>query len=100
MPVRILDVTAHTTFDFVEGYVAGPDWRDESAAVVDVNRSEETPDAVGLQIEFDGEGLDHVDTHADTLTLSPEQARGLAAELERHAANAEAGEDVPGGRGR
>lgn len=100
MPIRLLDVTTYTTFDFVEGYAAGPDWRDESAAVVDVNRSEASPGAVRLQIEFDGGDLEHVEPHADTLRLSPDQARGLAAELERYAANAEAGEDVPSGRGR
>lgn len=100
MPIRLLDVTTYTTFDFVEGYALGPDWRDRSAAVVDVNRSEASPGTVRLQIEFDGADLDHVDSHADCLTLSPDQARGLAAELERYAADAEAGEDVPSGRGR
>jgi hypothetical protein len=100
MPIRLLDVTTYTTFDFVEGYARGPDWRDESAAVVDVDRSEAAPGTVRLRIEFDGGDLEHVDPHADCLSLSPEQARGLAAELERYAANAEAGDDVPGGRGR
>jgi hypothetical protein len=100
MPIRLLDVTAYTTFDFVEGHAVGPDWRDESAAVVDVDRPKASPGTVRLRMEFDGSDLEHVDPHADCLTLSPEQARGLAAELERYAANADAGEDVPGGRGR
>ncbi|WP_435068160.1 DUF6360 family protein [Haloplanus sp. C73] len=100
MPVRLLDVTSYTTFDFVEGYAFGPDWRDDSAAVVDVDRPSESPGTVRLQIEFDGDDMEHVEPHADSLTLSPEQARGLAADLKRHAANAEAGEDVPRGRGR
>ncbi|MFB6195414.1 MAG: DUF6360 family protein [Haloplanus sp.] len=100
MPIRLLDVNAYTTFDFVAGEAVGPDWCDESAAVVDVDRPEEAPKTVRLQVEFDGSDLDHLAPHADRLSLSPEQARGLAAELERQAANAEDGEDVPGGRGR
>ncbi|SEA17574.1 hypothetical protein SAMN04488065_2085 [Haloplanus vescus] len=100
MAIRLLDVTSYTTFDFVEGYAFGPDWKDESAAVVDVDRPKESPGTVRLQIEFDGGDLEHVEHHADALSLSPEQARGLAADLERHAANAEAEEDVPRGRGR
>mgnify|MGYP000044190988 CR=1 FL=1 len=100
MPIRLLDVTAYTTFDFVSGRAVGPDWSDESAAVVDVDRADEAPESVRLRMEFDGSDLEHVAPHADHLSLSPEQARGLAAELERKAASAEAGEDVPGGRGR
>ncbi|WP_251342030.1 DUF6360 family protein [Haloplanus halophilus] len=100
MPIRLLDVNAYTTFDFVSGRAVGPDWSDESAAVVDVDRPEEAPGTVRLRLEFDGADLDHVAPHADHLTLSPEQARGLAAALERHAASAEAGDEVPGGRGR
>jgi len=100
MAIRLLDVTAYTTFDFIEGHAFGPDWRDESAAVVDVDRPKESPGTVRLQLEFDGSDLEHVEPHADSLTLSPDQARGLAAELERYAANAEAGKDVPRGRGR
>jgi hypothetical protein len=99
MPIRLLDVNAYTTFDFVAGRAIGPDWSDESAAVVDVDRPEEAPETVRLRIEFDGSDLDHLDPHADSLSLSPEQARGLAAELERYAANAESGADVPTGRG-
>lgn len=100
MPIRLLDVTTYTTFDFVEGCARGPDWRDESAAVVDVDRPKASPGTVRLRMEFDGSDLEHVAPHADCLTLSPAQARGLAAELKRYAANADAGEDVPGGRGR
>jgi uncharacterized protein YmfQ (DUF2313 family) len=97
MPVRLLDVNAYTTLDFVEGAAVGPDWRDESSAVV---RAESAPASVRLRVEFDGADLRNVPQHADSLSLSPDQARALAADLERYAARAEDDEDVPTGRGR
>ncbi|WP_248895768.1 DUF6360 family protein [Haloplanus halobius] len=100
MPIRLLDVNAYTTLDFVAGRAVGPDWSDESAAVVDVDRPKDAPGTVRLRIELDGEDLDHVPAHIDSLSLSPDQARGLAADLERQAANAESSDDVPTGRGR
>lgn len=100
MAIRLLDVSAYTTLDYVTGRVFGPDWSDDAAAVVDVDRPESAPGNVRLQLEFDGEDVTHVAHHADSVSLSPDQARALAADLERQAANAEAEEDVPGGRGR
>jgi hypothetical protein len=100
MAIRLLDVSAYTTLDFVTGRVFGPDWSDDAAAVVDVDRSKTAPGRVRLRLEFDGEDVTHVDHHADGVSLSPDQARALAADLKRQAANAETEEDVPGGRGR
>ncbi|WP_338740621.1 DUF6360 family protein [Haloplanus salilacus] len=100
MAIRLLDVSAYTTLDFATGRMFGPDWSDDAAAVVDVDRPESAPGSVRLRLEFDGEDVDHVGHHADSVSLPPDQARALAADLERQAANAEAGADVSGGRGR
>lgn len=100
MAIRLLDVSAYTTLDYVTGRAVGPDWSDDSAAVVDVDRPKSDPETVRLRIEFDGEDMNRVEHHADSISLSPDQARALAADLERYATNAEAGDDVPGGRGR
>jgi hypothetical protein len=100
MAIRLLDVSAYTTLDYVTGRVFGSDWSDDAAAVVDVDRPKAAPGSVRLQLEFDGEDVANIAHHADSISLSPDQARALAADLERQAANAEAEKDVPGGRGR
>ncbi len=87
---RITDVTAHTTFDYVEARALGPDWSDDAVAVMDV-----TPDgeAVSLALELDPDDLDNVDAHADRVRLSPDQARTLAAELRVAADDLESAHD-------
>jgi len=88
---RLLDVTAYTTFDFVDAEMRGPDWTDEGAAVLDVS----TPDAgdeVHLDFELDPEACEHVETHADRVRLDPTEARELAAALEEKASAVEKGE--------
>ncbi len=87
---RLLDVTAYTTFDFVDAEMRGPDWTDEGVAVVDVT----TPgsgDEVHLDVELDPEACEHVETHADRIRLNPTQARELAAALEKKATAVEEG---------
>lgn len=85
---RLLDVTAFTTLDIADGHAHGSDWQDDAAAVVDVD----TPDAGGtvlLQLELDPFGLEHLDAHVDSVSLTPIQARLLATALEDAAFDAE-----------
>ena len=98
MPARLLDVDAYTTFDYLEASARGHGWIDESIAVLDVDRPREDPGTVRLRIELDGTDLVNVDPHADSVSLSPAQARKLAAELEARAADAEEGVEVPRSR--
>jgi hypothetical protein len=95
---RQLDVTASTTFDFLEARATGDGWTEERVAVLDVEspRDEET---VTLALELDPVGLECLEPHADTVPLTPGQARELAAELETAADAAERGEARTSGRG-
>ena len=87
---RLLDVTAYTTFDYLDADAVGHDWTDESVAVLDVATPRDAPVTVRLAVELDATDLDHVAAHADRVTLTPAQARTLAAELESKADDAEA----------
>ncbi|GAA0201988.1 DUF6360 family protein [Haladaptatus pallidirubidus] len=91
MPDRILSVNAYTTFDLVDAVAEGHGWTEEAVGVLNVKtpRGEDAPDEVLLQLELDNTGLEHLPAHADTVTLSPEQARELAGELERYAESVE-----------
>lgn len=86
-----MDVTAHTTLDAVRGTAHGLDWADEAAAVVDVGTTDDEPPGVALEIELDPTDLEHVGTHADTVRLSPTEARTLARDL------TDAAESIDGG---
>ncbi len=74
---RIMDVTAKTTLAHAPASVHGLDWVDDATAVVDVGAAEDPP-AVRLDLELDPTDLDHVDPHAETVRLTPTQARSLA----------------------
>ena len=87
---RLLDVDAYTTFDFLDAAAVGHDWVDESVAVLDVETPRDAPDEVRLSVELDATDLGELSGHADRITLSPGQARTLAAELESKADDAEA----------
>ncbi|WP_275881669.1 DUF6360 family protein [Halorhabdus sp. BNX81] len=82
MAGRLLDVTASTTLDHVQGSVRGADWTDEGVGVLDVYTPRDDPDAVVLAFELDPADQAHVDQHMDRLRLSPDRARDLAAALE------------------
>ncbi|WP_266076721.1 DUF6360 family protein [Haladaptatus caseinilyticus] len=87
MADRVLSVTAFTTFDLVDAVAEGHGWTEEAVGVLNVKtpRSEGSPDEVLLQLELDNTELEHLPAHAETVSLSPEQARELAGELERYA---------------
>lgn len=90
MTARILDVTAHTTFDFLDARAVGKDWTDEGVAVLDVTTPREEPGVVRLGIELDHTDLGNVPPHADSVVLSPSEARTLATDLEAYADEADA----------
>jgi hypothetical protein len=87
---RILKVNAYTTFDLLDGVVEGHGFDEEALAVLNVTTdSRDDPDYVELQVEMDNTDLDEVTPHADKVELSADQARELAAELEKYAGRVE-----------
>ncbi|WP_227354361.1 DUF6360 family protein [Haladaptatus salinisoli] len=91
MADRVLSVTAYTTLDLVDAVAEGHGWDEEAVAVLNVTtpKGEEAPEEVLLQVELDNAELEHLPAHAETVSLSPEQAREVAAELERYADSVE-----------
>lgn len=85
---RLLDVTPATTLDVADGHAIGDDWRDDAAAVLDVD-TPATGGTVTLNLELDYFGLHHLDQHVDAVSLTPLQARILATALADAAARAE-----------
>jgi hypothetical protein len=90
MPDRIMKVNAYTTLDLLDGTAEGHDFEEEAYATLNVTSPRRDPDHVSLQLELDSTGLDHLPPHADSVRLSPEQARTLASDLEEHAGAVEA----------
>jgi hypothetical protein len=91
---RIMTVNAYTTFDLLEGTVEGHGFEESAYTVLNVSTdTRKNPDAVEVQLEMDNTDLDAVEPHADTVTLTPEQAREMAAELEKYAGKVEASEE-------
>ena len=91
---RLLRVNAYTTFDMVDATAIGHEFDDEEAfAVLNVTAPRKNPDHVELQLELDNTQLEHLPAHAEKVTLSADQARTLAAELESHADRVEAADD-------
>ncbi len=93
MADRIMKVNAYTTLDLLDGEAEGHGFTEDAYAVVNVTSPRKDPDHVSLQLELDNTELKHLDPHADTVRLSPTEARELAADLEKHAAKVEAAEE-------
>jgi len=92
MPDRIMDVTAYTTFDFLDGAVEGHGFTTQAVAVLNVaTPDEDDSDRVEMRVEMDNTDLEEVPPHADAVSLTPAQARELAAELESYADDVESG---------
>ena len=87
---RIMTVNAYTTFDLLDGEIEGHGFEEEALAVLNVTAPKKDPDHVSVQLELDNTQLESVKPHADTVTLTAEQAREMAAELETHAEKVEA----------
>lgn len=85
MSDRLISVNAYTTLDYVEGRAVGEAFEWESIAVVNATTDREDPDEVRLQFEFDNLSEEHLPKHMTELELTAEQARALAADLEKHA---------------
>ncbi|MFB6171065.1 MAG: DUF6360 family protein [Haloarculaceae archaeon] len=90
MPDRITSVNAYTTLDLLDGRAEGHDFEEDAYATLNVTSPRTAPDHVSLQLELDATDLDHLPAHADSVWLSPDQARELAADLESHAESVEA----------
>jgi hypothetical protein len=94
---RLLRVNAYTTLDVVDAEATGHDFAETAVAVLDVTAPREDPDEVTLALELDNTDLAHLPAHADRVRLTPDQARAVASDLERHAARVEAARAERGG---
>lgn len=77
MAGRVLDVTSHTTLDYVEAAVHGEDWDAEGVGVLDVHTPKDDPETVVVAFELDPTVTDRVADHADSVVLTRAQARTL-----------------------
>ena len=89
MADRLLGVTAYTTLELVDAVAKGHDFEEERDAVVDATSDREDPDCVCLQVELDNMTEEHLPAHMEEVRLTAEQARKLAADLEKHAKRVE-----------
>ena len=89
MADRLMKVNAYTTLDLLDGRARGAEFTDEGLAVLNVTSPRKHPDEVTLELELDPSDIEHLPAHADSVTLTPEQARTIAADLEKHAARVE-----------
>jgi len=85
-----MKVNAYTTFDLIDATVTGHDFEMETLAVLNATSPRKNPDRVQLQFEVDNMQEEHLPAHMDEVTLSPDEARELAADLEKHADKVEA----------
>ena len=90
MPDRLLTINAYTTLDLLDGEAVSHEFTDEAYAVVNATAPRQAPDHVKLELELDNTQLEHLPAHADRVRLTPEQARTLAADLEKYADRVEA----------
>ena len=91
MADRILKANAYTTFDLIDGEVEGHGFTEEAFAILNVTAdSRDDPEFVEVQVEMDNTDLDEVRPHADRLSLTADQAREMADELEKYAGRVEA----------
>ena len=88
-----MKVNAYTTLDLVDAVVTGHDFETESLAVVNATAERDDPDCVRLQFELDNMTETHLPAHTEILELTPEQARTIAADLEKHATRVEEAHD-------
>jgi precorrin-2 methylase len=87
---RLMTVNAYTTLDLVDAVAEGHGFEEEAFATLNVTSPRQDPDHVSLQLELDNTQLSELPAHAETLTLTPDQARAIAADLEKHADKVEA----------
>ena len=90
MSDRLLRVNAYTTLDLIEGEAEAHDFTESAYAVLNATAPRKNPDHVTLEMELDNAELEQLPAHADRVRLTPEQARTVAADLEKHASRVEA----------
>jgi hypothetical protein len=90
MADRIMRVNAYTTLDLVDAEAEGHGFDESAYATVNVTSPRHDPDHVEFALELDNTELETLPAHADRLRLDPEQARELAAALEKEADAVEA----------
>ena len=93
MSDRLLSVNAYTTLDLLDGEAEAHEFTESAYAVVNATAPRENPDHVKLELELDNAELEHLPAHADRVRLTPEQARTIAADLEKYADKVEANLD-------
>ena len=93
MSDRLLSVNAYTTLDLLEGEAEAHEFTESAYAVVNATAPRKNPDHVKLELELDNAELEHLPAHADRVRLTPEQARTIAADLEKYASKVEANLD-------
>lgn len=89
MADRLMKVNAYTTLDLVDAVATGHEFETESLAVVNATTDREDPDCVRLQFELDNMTEEHLPAHMEELQLTPDQARDIASDLEKHATRVE-----------
>ncbi|WP_435196906.1 DUF6360 family protein [Natronomonas sp. EA1] len=90
MADRIMKVNAFTTLDLVDAEAEGHGFTEEAFATLNVTSPRKNPDHVSLQLELDNTSLETLPAHADTVRLTPEEARKIASALETEAEKVEA----------
>ncbi|RJX49201.1 DUF6360 family protein [Halonotius pteroides] len=93
MSDRLLSVNAYTTLDLLDGEAEAHEFTESAYAVVNATAPRKNPDHVKLELELDNAELEHLPAHADRVRLTPEQARTIAADLEKYANKVEANLD-------
>ena len=90
MSDRLLSVNAYTTLDLLDGEAEAHEFTESAYAVVNATAPRKNPDHIKLELELDNAELEHLPAHADRVRLTPEQARTIAADLEKYADKVEA----------
>ena len=85
MSDRLLSVNAYTTLDLLEGEAEAHEFTESAYAVVNATAPRKNPDHIKLEMELDNAELEQLPAHADRVRLTPEQARTIAADLEKYA---------------
>ena len=85
MADRVMKVNAFTTFDLLDASVEGHGFEEEAFATLNVRTARKDPQEITLELELDNTQLDSVPAHADRVTLSANEARTLATELQKAA---------------
>ena len=93
MSDRLLSVNAYTTLDLLDGEAEAHEFTESAYAVVNATAPRKNPDHVKLELDLDNAELEHLPAHADRVRLTPEQARTIAADLEKYASKVEANLD-------